>query len=163
MTILPIETRYRGYRFRSRLEARWAVFFDVMGIQYLYEHQGFDINGRWYLPDFYLPEFSTYAEVKPKRFTREEYDLAAALGCLLLDGVPEVRYYALAHRCGEVVPGVLPVPGQRHEADGPVPALLGWGGLWPGEFRVVGRQGAPVVQLRGRVGVLRVPDVRSRG
>ena len=23
----PIETMYRGYRFRSRLEARWAVFF----------------------------------------------------------------------------------------------------------------------------------------
>jgi hypothetical protein len=27
----PIETRYRGFRFRSRLEARWAVFFDAAG------------------------------------------------------------------------------------------------------------------------------------
>jgi hypothetical protein len=27
-----IETFYRGYRFRSRLEARWAVLFDALGI-----------------------------------------------------------------------------------------------------------------------------------
>jgi len=27
--IKAIETQYRGYRFRSRLEARWAVFFDI--------------------------------------------------------------------------------------------------------------------------------------
>lgn len=27
-----IETRYKGYRFRSRLEARWAVFFDALGL-----------------------------------------------------------------------------------------------------------------------------------
>ena len=28
-SIKPIETNYKGYRFRSRLEARWAVFFDA--------------------------------------------------------------------------------------------------------------------------------------
>jgi hypothetical protein len=37
MDIKPIETRYNGYRFRSRLEARWAVFFDTLGIEYQYE------------------------------------------------------------------------------------------------------------------------------
>lgn len=26
-SIKPIETIYNGYHFRSRLEARWAVFF----------------------------------------------------------------------------------------------------------------------------------------
>lgn len=35
--IKAIETVYNGYRFRSRLEARWAVFFDEMGVQYEYE------------------------------------------------------------------------------------------------------------------------------
>jgi hypothetical protein len=30
MKIKAIETRYKGYRFRSRLEARWSVFFDAM-------------------------------------------------------------------------------------------------------------------------------------
>ena len=36
-TIKPIETQYNGFRFRSRLEARWAVFFDVIGLKYEYE------------------------------------------------------------------------------------------------------------------------------
>lgn len=50
-----IETIYKGYRFRSRLEARWAVFFDAMGIKWEYEPQGFELkDGTWYLPDFYL-------------------------------------------------------------------------------------------------------------
>jgi hypothetical protein len=42
--IKPIETLYRGYRFRSRLEARWAVFFDVAGIPWRYEEEGFDLS-----------------------------------------------------------------------------------------------------------------------
>ena len=32
-----IETEYKGYRFRSRLEARWAVFFDACGVKWEYE------------------------------------------------------------------------------------------------------------------------------
>lgn len=48
-----IETKYKGYRFRSRLEARWAVFFDALKIKWAYEAEGFDLgNGIYYLPDF---------------------------------------------------------------------------------------------------------------
>ncbi len=48
-----IETRYKGYRFRSRLEARWAVFFDALGLKWEYEPEGFDLgDGVRYLPDF---------------------------------------------------------------------------------------------------------------
>jgi hypothetical protein len=55
MDIKPIETYYNGYRFRSRLEARWAVFFDAAGIKYQYEPEGFDVgDGVLYLPDFRL-------------------------------------------------------------------------------------------------------------
>lgn len=61
--IKAIETRYKGHRFRSRLEARWAVFFDAAGISWIYEQQGFIVNGKSYLPDFYLPGFG-YFEVK---------------------------------------------------------------------------------------------------
>ena len=65
-TIKPIETFYNGYRFRSRLEARWAVFFDALGIDYEYETEGFDLgNGVWYLPDFYIPSWDCYIEIKP--------------------------------------------------------------------------------------------------
>src|SRR5262249_22063830 len=52
-------------RFRSRLEARWAVFFKELGIAYAYEHQGFDLAGEWYLPDFWLPRAKAFVEVKP--------------------------------------------------------------------------------------------------
>ena len=62
-----IQTVYNGYRFRSRLEARWAVFFDALGIRYEYEPEGFELDdGTRYLPDFYLPDINggTYVEVK---------------------------------------------------------------------------------------------------
>ena len=65
MNIKPIETVYNGYRFRSRLEARWAVFFDAAGIKYEYEPEGFELpDGTKYLPDFYLPEQSKFFECK---------------------------------------------------------------------------------------------------
>lgn len=41
--IKAIETSYKGYRFRSRLEARWAVFFDALGIEWEYEKEGYDL------------------------------------------------------------------------------------------------------------------------
>lgn len=69
--IKPIETEYKGYRFRSRLEARWAVFFETVGVDWVYEPEGFDLgNGLYYLPDFLIrgmgersPE-NLYVEVK---------------------------------------------------------------------------------------------------
>lgn len=66
MTIQPIETRYAGCRFRSRLEARWAVFFDALGIGWEYEPQGYLVGRkrRPYLPDFWLPSERIWVEVK---------------------------------------------------------------------------------------------------
>lgn len=64
--VKPIETEYNGYKFRSRLEARWAVFFDEAGISYEYELEGYEIgDGIKYLPDFYLPEYQLFIEIKP--------------------------------------------------------------------------------------------------
>ena len=76
----PIETFYDGYRFRSRLEARWAVFFNALGIKYEYEPEGYDLgNGLYYLPDFWLKnvglrglERGLWAEIKPTRPTETE-------------------------------------------------------------------------------------------
>ena len=60
-----IQTEYKGYKFRSRLEARWAIFFDTLGIEWIYEPEGFRLSdGSLYLPDFYLPESNTWVEVK---------------------------------------------------------------------------------------------------
>lgn len=66
MTPRAIETRYNGYRFRSRLEARWAVFFDAVGVRYEYEREGYDLGeAGWYLPDFWLPGQNAWVEIKP--------------------------------------------------------------------------------------------------
>ena len=59
LKITPIETYYNGCKFRSRLEARWAVYFDLCGIDWEYETEGYEItleNGHTvkYLPDFVL-------------------------------------------------------------------------------------------------------------
>ena len=71
--IKAIETFYKGFRFRSRLEARWAVFFDAMGVNWLYEPEGFELpNGMYYLPDFYLPDLGIWVEVKGSKTKEDE-------------------------------------------------------------------------------------------
>jgi hypothetical protein len=47
---VSIPTNYKGVEYRSRLEARWAAFFDLIGWQHTYEP--FDGNG--YIPDFLI-------------------------------------------------------------------------------------------------------------
>ena len=79
--IKAIETHYNGYRFRSRLEARWAVFFDALGVDYEYEPEGFDLgDGIYYLPDFYLPEDDVWVEIKGKQLTNEELEKILRFG-----------------------------------------------------------------------------------
>ena len=65
MTLTPIPAVYRGIRFRSRLEARWAVFFDSIGESFCYEREGYKLKSGYYLPDFWLPRFASWLEVKP--------------------------------------------------------------------------------------------------
>jgi hypothetical protein len=69
MNIKPIQTRYRGYHFRSRLEARWAVFFDALCVEWEYEPEGFVLpDGAHYLPDFrvrFADGRTAWFEVKP--------------------------------------------------------------------------------------------------
>jgi len=98
--IRAIETIYSGYRFRSRLEARWAIYFDALGIQYEYEPEGFDLGeAGWYLPDFYLPRVGMWAEVKRVPLTPRERKKAEALSqqsgepVLMLVGLPDKRSY----------------------------------------------------------------------
>lgn len=64
--IKAIETKFDGHRFRSRLEARWAVFLKDLEIEYEYELEGYKLpSGKCYLPDFYLPTMDCFVEVKP--------------------------------------------------------------------------------------------------
>lgn len=62
----PLPTLYKGIQFRSRLEARWAFWFDRMTIPYQYEPQSFQVEpDLFYVPDFWLPSQEMYVEIKP--------------------------------------------------------------------------------------------------
>ncbi len=74
-----IETKYNGYKFRSRLEARWAVFFDALNIEYHYEPEGYSLEGTPYLPDFWLPKQNCFVEIKGEKPTEEEMQKAKLL------------------------------------------------------------------------------------
>lgn len=102
--IAPIETVYRGYRFRSRLEARWAVYFDALGIEFEYEPEGYDLgDAGWYLPDFWLPQVRLWAEVKRGEFLPDEVRRCQALAgvtgheVVMLAGPPDCVFYDLAY------------------------------------------------------------------
>lgn len=75
-TIAPKQTFYNEHVFRSHLEAKWAMFFDLLDIKWFYEPEVYPlVAGTSYLPDFWLPGFSRrdggdfYVEVKPKGFS----------------------------------------------------------------------------------------------
>src|SRR5262245_37899249 len=79
MNINPIETSYKGYRFRSRLEARWAVFFDALELKWEYEKEGYDLGGVYYLPDFWLPEKKSWVEIKADVLAMSEEEVSKAI------------------------------------------------------------------------------------
>jgi len=74
-----IETHYKGYRFRSRLEARWAVFFDALNVVWEYEREGFELESGRYLPDFWLPASEAWVEIKGSRPTKQEMEKCTQL------------------------------------------------------------------------------------
>jgi len=102
-------TTYGGTAFRSRTEARWAVFFDALGIEYEYETPA-QLSGEdpdsytgateyTAHPDFWLPRICMWAEVKSDRFDEEEVNRARILAtqtfraCILLAGEPSCKQY----------------------------------------------------------------------
>lgn len=57
-----IPTKHKGRIYRSRLEARWASFFDLMG--WKYEYEPYDLKG--WIPDFVIyGKDDILVEVKP--------------------------------------------------------------------------------------------------
>ena len=59
-------TQYDGYHFESKLEAKWAAFFNGMKIKYEYEPDNIVLkSGQYYAPDFWLEDFKVLVEVKP--------------------------------------------------------------------------------------------------
>lgn len=71
-----IPTMYSGVQFRSRLEAKWAAFFDIVGWQW--EYEPFDLGG--WIPDFYVWPWAANTtggfliEIKPA-FSLSDFDV----------------------------------------------------------------------------------------
>ena len=116
-----VPTSYAGCRFRSRLEARWAVFLTTAGIRWDYEPRvlAIHIPRRHrvfpYLPDFWLPAAGQYAEAKGFLFNdgfRRLLDIANGLkhDLVVLGHIPgpfDARWPIQLHRHDG---GLLAVP-----------------------------------------------------
>ncbi len=141
-----VPTRYDGTLYRSRTEARWAIFFDCAGISFLYEPDGYRLGSETYLPDFWLPGFDMFFEVKGQEPTGEEAARCAALtmetetDMLLAAGAPAARFqihwfyrggrrehlYVLARDFASDQGFYLVAENDEHENwIGPVPAIAG--------------------------------------
>lgn len=66
--IQAIPTEYRGVRFKSRLEARFAEWLtEEQDAEWGYKPKRFaSFSHNGYLPDFYIHCISTYVEIKPR-------------------------------------------------------------------------------------------------
>lgn len=107
MPVKSLNTTYAGCRFRSRLEARWAVYLDTLGLPWEYETEGFEVAWRLdgsdetfhYLPDFWLPSLNVWGEVKGRLTvdeTRRLLNAAASLSCNNEAGCHDAGGYDLA-------------------------------------------------------------------
>lgn len=88
--IRAIETDYDAARFRSRIEARWAAFFNLIGWRYTYEP--YEVQG--WIPDFLIHgPMPLLVEVKPYsqqyEFT-EWLKTTQGIAALTLDPGPEI-------------------------------------------------------------------------
>lgn len=93
MSPTVIQTRYAGCHFRSRLEARWAVFFSSLDIPWEYEPEAFALPSGNYLPDFRLnlSGGSVWFEVKHENFLEDDdrwVDLSADSAVYVSFGIP---------------------------------------------------------------------------
>ncbi len=136
-TLKPIQTEYNGYLFRSRLEARWAVFFDACGVDYEYEPEGYKLDsGLMYLPDFLLHGVDgraggdLFVEVKGKMTDMDARKINEFVDMGFPDGAPDKSETATlvvgAIPAGDDIEAIIREIGDRAYSSG--------NEYWPYEF-----------------------------
>lgn len=144
--IKPIETHYKGYRFRSKLEAKWGVFFDALGINWEYEPEGYVLpSGKYYLPDFLIHGCNGYEwmyEIKPLNYelNPEYVNQISELGRLkilsgdpveYLGGLKECEQEPLAKKKSIFIPDLIICPRCGNITDNKAGAYtIGSGDAW---------------------------------
>ena len=90
-----VESIYKGILFRSKLETRWAVYFDLMGFEWKYEPCTLDVMDGYrrvrYVPDFGVAFGGNYVgiEVKPALIFESTKEIVAAARSGNIDRVPK--------------------------------------------------------------------------
>lgn len=102
--IKAVPRTYAGVRFRSTLEADWAYNLDRLGITWEYEPEAVQLpSGDFYRPDFYLPQCTTWLEVKGPHDDRLEKtrELAAvAYDDITCQGWGDEEFVVKVHTAG---------------------------------------------------------------
>ncbi len=113
-TIKNHPTKYAGVLFRSRLEARWAAFFDLL--EWKWEYEPIDLEG--WTPDFILHQpcghsecmggHELYCEVKPynaiERFEgHPAYNRGCSINTCCLGLNPNVTQQECIHGHGGII------------------------------------------------------------
>lgn len=65
---------YGGVRYRSRLHAQWAAFFDALGLDHVCDPRSFSLGGATFVPDFWLPQLNAWLTVNPADFADRNPD-----------------------------------------------------------------------------------------
>jgi hypothetical protein len=115
-----VETKYLGVSYRSRLEARWGSVFEHMKWNYTYEPEGFEHNGKVYLPDFWIDDWNAYVAIKPmtkdktiqkalkEDLTRQCDMIACGVNHYTIEGAPVFGKYRIYVHFGKTpIPCVL--------------------------------------------------------
>lgn len=102
----PIPTVYKGIKFRSRAEARWAVVFDALGLDWVYEPEGYEFNGTKYLPDFVIHNFWLKTPPKYDYQKRDLYIEVKGSDCISIDDY--IKFYKMSRSKDIIVVGSLP-------------------------------------------------------
>ena len=87
---------YAGDLYHSETEAAWAAYWDSLDVPYVHWPVTceFPDGGRWYTPDFYLPDTDLIVEVKNGNVGDDDAFRLRYLGyltntaCVLFDGKP---------------------------------------------------------------------------
>lgn len=107
-------TWYRNCQFRSRIEARWCIFMDHIGVPWNYEVDTYNVApGIQYGPDFYLPRQECWLEIKHRPARPHEQRKARLLALLFREPI-------------HILGGPIPDPDRLSE-------LHTWS-CWPAEF-----------------------------
>lgn len=120
----PILTTYNGVRYRSRIEARWAILFDGVGLRHTYEPDGYALKSGAYLPDFWLSDVELFFEVKGVQPSEEETrkcvelaDLTRRAVLLAVDG-PDELFQITVHDAYGGLQGPFALAHDRYRAGG---------------------------------------------